>query len=85
MPFEATLEGDGEVTPGRISASTAVETLHVGPFDRIAEAYDALQAWMDVHGYAPAGPAYEQYLDDPHTTDVAELRTKIVWPVRSTV
>lgn len=81
FPFERPLDGAGEVHAGEIPPGPAVETVHVGPFDRMAAAYEAVQAWMAEHGHAPAGPPSEHYLDDPQEVPAAELRTRIVWPV----
>ena len=80
--FTAPLEGEGEVQASEIPDGPAVATVHVGPYDRIGEAYEALQAWMSQHGHAPSGPSYEHYLDDPDEVAPDELRTRIVWPIR---
>lgn len=82
LPFANPLEGEGEVEAGTIPASLAVETIHVGPYDDIGAAYEALRAWMKENGRVPAGPAYEHYVDDPDDVAPDELRTRIVWPIR---
>jgi effector-binding domain-containing protein len=82
VPFARVVEGEGEVQPSEIPAGPAVATMHVGPYDRVGDAYDALQAWMTEQGVAPAGPAYEHYLNDPQEVAPEALRTRIVWPVR---
>lgn len=81
LPFAQALGGEGDVQPGALPAGTAVETVHVGPYDRIGDAYEALEAWLKEHGRAPAGPPYEHYLNDPEEVPPGELRTQIVWPV----
>lgn len=82
VPFAEELEGSGDVMAGEIPAGPAVETMHVGPYDRIGDAYEALRDWMTEHGHAPAGPAYEHYLNDPQEVAPEELRTRIIWPIR---
>ena len=82
LPFAEPVAGEGDVEPSEIPAGPALATMHVGPYDRIGEAYDALQAWLSEHGHVPAGPAYEHYLNDPHEVAPDELRTRIVWPMR---
>lgn len=79
--FDRPLEGGGDVHSSEIPAGLAAETVHVGPYDRLRAAYAALEAWMKATGHAPAGPAYEYYLNDPQETPPDELRTRIVMAV----
>ena len=81
LPFAQALDGEGDVRPASLPAGTAVETVHVGPYDHIGDAYEALQAWLQEHGREPAGAPYEHYLNDPDEVPPGELRTRIVWPV----
>jgi effector-binding domain-containing protein len=57
-------------------------TVHVGPYDRIAEVYDRLARWIEAEGrVAGAGP-WEVYLTDPgQVEDPADWRTEVVWPL----
>jgi effector-binding domain-containing protein len=80
--FEHAVEGAGEVVPGDIPAGTAVQCAHVGPFDRLHDAYEALWAWLADHGLEHVGPAYEHYLDDPAEVPIERVRTLIVVRVR---
>lgn len=54
--------------------------VHVGPYDTIGLAYDALGRWLDAHGFVMAGPPREVYLSPPDTAP-AETRTIIEYPV----
>jgi effector-binding domain-containing protein len=74
--------GDGSVvstsTPGGLVATVA----HFGPYNRMGDAYDALNAWCSAHGHKLIGPSWELYghwSDDP-----AQLRTDIFWVVEDT-
>jgi len=80
--FERAVAGAGDVEPGEIPAGTAVQCVHVGPFDQLGAAYAAMRAWMAEHGLEHAGPAFEHYLDDPSDTPIERVRTLIVIPVR---
>lgn len=82
FPFAEAIAGSGDVVAGTIPAGPAVETMHVGPYDAVGRAYEALRAWMTEHGQGPAGPAYEHYLNDPHEVAPEHLRTRVVWPIR---
>ena len=79
--FDRPLAGEGEVRAGEIPAGRAVQCLHVGPYDRVGAAYDAVAAWMAERGLEGAGPPREFYLNDPQETPPGELRTRVVVPV----
>jgi effector-binding domain-containing protein len=81
FPFGQQVGGAGEVLAGQIPGGKAAVCLHVGPYDRIHAAYDALQNWMEANGHTPSGVAYEFYLNDPRTTPPAELQTQVVFPL----
>jgi effector-binding domain-containing protein len=78
FPFARTLPGEGEIRGAEIPAGRAVTCLHLGPYDQIHQAYDALQHWVEVNGHTPSGIAYEFYLNDPRLTPPGELKTEVV-------
>ena len=80
--FARPLAGAGDVHAGETPAGKAVQCLHVGPYDQLGAAYQALEAWVAEHGLQHAGPAYEFYLDDPQEVPPDQLRTREVLPVR---
>lgn len=74
--------GDGggdEVTVQTRAGGRAVVTVHVGPYDTMAETYDALRRWCAGQGVALGNGMWEEYPSDP-TTDPSTWRTRIVWP-----
>jgi effector-binding domain-containing protein len=81
FPFPRQIEGEGEVTQGEIPGGKAAACLHVGPYDQLRGAYEALGAWMKANGHVASGPAYEFYLNDPRTTPPAQLQTQVVFPL----
>lgn len=81
LPFDRPLDGEDDVLPAVLPAGEAVETVHVGPYDRLKDAYDALEGWMKANGRVAGGPPSEHYLNDPQETPPSELRTRIVWPL----
>jgi effector-binding domain-containing protein len=81
FPFAQKLEVEGEVLEGEIPGGKAAECLHVGPYDQVGAAYDALQKWMEANRHTPSGVAYEFYLNDPQITPAAELQTQVVFPL----
>jgi effector-binding domain-containing protein len=55
---------------------------YTGPYDRIAEAYDALSRWVQKQGRQPTGVVYEVYLSDPGDTASESLQTQILFPLK---
>ena len=80
--FAQPLAGEGDVQAGEIPAGQAAQCVHVGPFDQMGAAYEALQAFVAGRGLQPSGPSYEYYLDDPDEVPLEQLRTRVVMPVR---
>jgi DNA-binding transcriptional MerR regulator len=75
---DATAPGlEAQVLPG----GPAAVTMHVGPYAGLPLTYHALLAWTYEHGYTPAGLIREIYLDDPNTTDPAQLATRLAVPI----
>jgi effector-binding domain-containing protein len=66
-------EGDGEVTFRQTPAGQVASTLHVGPYDRLIDAHNAIHAWAAANGRAIGGYSWEIYghvTDDPATPEV---------------
>lgn len=55
-------------------------TLHVGPYETLAPAYEAVQAWMAANRRVAAGPPMEFYLSPPDVT-ADEIKTEVVFPL----
>ena len=70
-------EGDGEVIFTRTPAGEVASTLHVGPYEGLADAYDAVHAWRFANGRAFAGASWEIYGD--WTDDPGKLEVRIVY------
>jgi effector-binding domain-containing protein len=71
-------EAVGAVGPSTLPGGEVARALHVGPYDQLGVAHDAVQAWCKEHGLALAGPSWEIYGDweeDPSklTTEVRYL------------
>lgn len=65
-----------------VPAATVAETLHIGSYDGLARAYDAVAIWIRDHGLTGAGPARERYLEGPgEEVPEADYRTRIEFPV----
>lgn len=71
-PFESAGEVYATETPG----GEAAVAIHRGPYDRMNEAYDAIDQWMKANRRESAGHVWEIY-GDP-TPDPADTETTIV-------
>jgi effector-binding domain-containing protein len=52
-----------------------------GPYEKMAEAYEAIFGWMYQNGYKLSGPMVNLFIDDPAKVAPAELRTEYWVPV----
>ena len=80
FPVSGVVSADGRVEPGVLPGGTVARTLHVGGYDTVADAYEAVESYLTDNGYAPVSPAWECYLDDP---DVPQPRTEVFLPCRA--
>ena len=66
----------------RTRSQPVAQLLHRGPYADEAPSIAALDAFVARQGREPVGPHTEVYLDDPRTTEPAELRTLLRMPLR---
>jgi effector-binding domain-containing protein len=81
FPVAHALEGQDEIQASELPGGKVATCLHVGPYNEIEPAYNALSAWVEEQGLEPTGVAYELYLNDPQTTAPEDLQTQIVYPL----
>lgn len=82
LPVTAAIAGSGEVQAGTLPGGRAATMTHRGPYDRLMDAYAALERWIEAQGLAIAGPPWEVYVTDPaQTPDPRDWRTELFWPV----
>ena len=82
FPVSGTLEGKGEMQPGLIPGGKQAACLHIGPYNAVEPAYNALIEYIGQTGHEATGVAYEFYLNDPNETSELELQTQIVFPIK---
>lgn len=76
--------GHGEIVADTLPGGFAATTMHTGPYDKLSEAYAAIEQWMDAEGLAAAGAPWESYVNDPaEHPDPKDWKTEIFWPVAS--
>lgn len=82
FPVSAPIHGADGVVPSALPEGKALEVLHTGPYDTLAQTYADIQARMKDLGLVPADMMWEYYLSDPAAEpDPATWRTLVVWPV----
>lgn len=75
VPPGTTVSGDVQLI--ELPAGDVAQTMHVGPYEDVVEAYHAMESWFVSNGYRPNGAPWESYLDEP---GVEKPRTLVTWP-----
>ena len=70
-----------DVQAATLPGGPAAVCVHVGPYDELAPAYDALEKWVADHGGRVAGAPWENYLSEP-VGDPSTWMTEVVLPYR---
>lgn len=71
----------GGLVAEQLRPGPAAVTTHIGPYEHLPFAYQAVLAWIHERGLRPRGVAYEAYLTDPTRTAPDQLVTRLVVPV----
>lgn len=79
FPASGIVHQQDSVEPITLPGGTVAVTTHVGSYNTIGDAYQALMAWVTDQGYVAAGDPWESYLDGP---EVANPRTVVCLPCR---
>jgi effector-binding domain-containing protein len=78
----ANSSGGGEIVADTLPGGPVATTVHAGPYDKLSDAYAAIEEWMGKEGLVPAGPPWESYLNDPSDfPDPMDWKTEVCWPV----
>ncbi|MBV8968487.1 MAG: GyrI-like domain-containing protein [Verrucomicrobia bacterium] len=67
----------GEVRPVKTPSGEVAVATHIGPYDRLGQAYDAIHAWAAANDRAFAGKSWEIYGD--WQEDPAKLETTVMF------
>jgi effector-binding domain-containing protein len=85
FPVTGQIPGEGEIQANEIPGGKLLTCLHVGPYDKVGAAYEAMQQWLEVNAREAIGVAYEFYLNDPMATAPEALQTQIIFPLKAQV
>ena len=83
FPVSRELDGEGEIRPSKLPGGRWASTMHVGPYDQLSLAYEALMGWVEKQGYEAGGAAYEFYLSGPEVPP-EQIKTEVAFPLTST-
>lgn len=83
MPLRAEIpEGDG-ITVDHLPGGTIAMTTHVGPFDQLGNAHEAVLEWIDESDHEQTGPPWEYYWSDPEKEPNPDnWKTEVFFPVK---
>jgi effector-binding domain-containing protein len=76
------IQASGRVTPGQLPGGEAATTLHVGPYEGLAAATEAVRSWIAANRREAAGGPWEVYVDDPEEVPASELKTEVYVPLK---
>jgi AraC family transcriptional regulator len=81
IPISKRVEEVEEITCYELAGGPMARIVHKGPYERSAQAYRKLFAWIAENHKKIAGPTREVYLNDPKKVSPEELLTEIYAPV----
>ena len=79
FPVSRPVTPSGRVEATTLPGGTTARTMHVGSYDAVAAAYEAMHTYLTENGYEVTAAPWECYLDDP---EVANPRTEVFMPCR---
>lgn len=83
FPVRAASPGEGRVRARELPGGEVAVTTHVGRYEGLVTAGEALAAWVRAQGREAAGPNWEVYVTGPgDDADPARWRTEIVKPLK---
>ncbi len=82
VPVPEDAVGQGAIESTTLPGGKMVSAMHIGPYEKLKESWNALSDWLQKSKYYPSGPAREVYiLGPPDESDPAKFRTELLWPV----
>jgi AraC family transcriptional regulator len=74
--------GEDGVVPDTLRGGLAATTTHAGPYEKLPDAYAAIEEWTKAEGLAIAPGLWEVYVTDPADyPDPKDWKTEIFWPL----
>jgi effector-binding domain-containing protein len=82
---EGPFAGQGEVIGSALPAGEVATTTHLGPYNKLGEAHQAVQDWCKANNRTPVEPCWEVYGHwvDEWNNDPSKIRTDIYYLLKS--
>jgi len=81
IPVSKRIEDVEEIACYELPGGPMARIVHKGPYEKSAQAYKRLFAWIAENHKKITGPTREVYLNDPKSVSPGELLTEIYAPV----
>lgn len=81
FPVYGSAKGEGRIKSSKLPGGKAATALHIGPYDKLSEAYKVVESWIRDNGYQIAGNPWESYLTMPDV-EPSKIKTQIFWLVK---
>jgi len=82
LPVSKRIGGRGRIEAGELPGGLLAACWHIGPYDGLPAAHQALRTWLNEQGRKAAGPSWEVYWTDPaEVPNPAEWKTEVICPV----
>ena len=81
FPVSRQLPDKDGIQASQLPGGKWATVLHIGPYDQVTPAYNALSQWTKDNGYEATGVVYEVYFSEPETPP-QEIRTLIMFPLK---
>lgn len=83
FPVGMPVEGEGQIKSSKLPGGKVITAMHIGPYETLAETYEAIQAWIKEKGYQVEEDMWETYLTNPcEVSDKSKWMTEIFWPMK---
>ena len=70
-------KGEGALVASDLPAGKVAFAVHVGPYEKLPDTYEALKAWLKTKGLKPSDIGWEIYISDPGSTKPEEIKTEV--------
>jgi len=83
FPVSTPVEGEGQIKASRLPGGKVITAMHIGPYESLAQTYEAVLAWINEKGYKVSEDMWETYLTNPcEVPDKSKWMTEILWPMK---
>lgn len=83
FPVGVPAQGDGQIKASRLPGGKVITAMHIGPYESLAQTYEAVLAWVNEKGYQVKEDMWETYLTNPcEEPDKTKWMTEIFWPMK---